>query len=84
LEEQATLKHRGMLVQMDDRDGGTRPMADSPYRFSQARSGVRGPAPHRGEHNREVLKDWLGMGDADIEAWLQSAAVVAAPDATGN
>lgn len=80
LDAQATLKHRGMLVQMDDRNGGTRPMADSPYRFSQARSGVRGPAPHRGEHNREVLKDWLNMSDADIEAWLQSDAVVAGPD----
>ena len=77
LEAQPTLKNRGMIVQVDDRDGGTRPIADSPYRFSQAKSGVRGPAAHRGEHNREVLKDWLQLNDEDIDSWLASDAVVA-------
>ncbi|MGB5644742.1 MAG: CoA transferase, partial [Gammaproteobacteria bacterium] len=76
LEAQATLKHRGMIVQIDDRAGGTRPVADSPYRFSQAKSGVRGPAAHRGEHNRPVLKDWLGLADAEIDARIDSTGVV--------
>lgn len=67
LEHQPTLKNRGMIVQIDDRAGGTRPIAQSPYRFSNARSGVRGPAAHRGEHNREVLKDWLHLADAEID-----------------
>ena len=58
--EQPTLVARGAIVQMDDRAGGTRPLTQSPYRFSAASSGARGPAPHRGEHNREVLADWLG------------------------
>ena len=68
-----------MIVQVDDRDGGTRPMADSPYRFSQARSGVRGPAAHRGEHNRQVLREWLSMADVDIDAWLESRTLIADP-----
>ena len=76
LEIQATLKHRGMIVQVDDRAGGTRPVADSPYRFSQAKSGVRGPAAHRGEHNRLVLKDWLGLADAEIDARIDATGVV--------
>ena len=77
LREQPTLMHRDMIVDMDDRDGGTRPMANSPYRFSQASSGVRGPAAHRGEHNREVLQDWLELEDAEIDSWLASDALVA-------
>ena len=76
LEAQATLKHRGMIVQIDDRAGGTRPVADSPYRFSQAKSGVRGPAAHRGEHNRPILKDWLGLADTDIDARIESTGVI--------
>ena len=47
LHEQPTLAARGAITEVDDRAGGTRPITQSPYRFSAARSGVRGPAPHR-------------------------------------
>jgi crotonobetainyl-CoA:carnitine CoA-transferase CaiB-like acyl-CoA transferase len=57
--QQPTVASRGAIVQIDDRAGGTRPITQSPYRFSAAKSGVRGPAPHRGEHNIEVLASWL-------------------------
>jgi CoA:oxalate CoA-transferase len=76
LGEQPTLRHRGSIAQIDDRAGGTRPTPQSPYRFSAARSGVRGGAPHRGEHNREVLGEWLGLGEADVDA-LTAAGVLA-------
>lgn len=59
LQQQPTVAARGAIVQIDDRAGGTRPVTQSPYRFSTAKSGVRGPAPHRGEHNVEVLAGWL-------------------------
>jgi crotonobetainyl-CoA:carnitine CoA-transferase CaiB-like acyl-CoA transferase len=75
LAEQPTLRHRGSIAQVDDRAGGTRPIPQSPYRFSAARSGVRAGAPHRGEHNREVLGEWLGLGEADVEA-LTAAGVL--------
>lgn len=68
LPEQPTLAARGAIIQVDDRAGGTRPITQSPYRFSGARSGVRGPAPHRGEHNSEVLEDWLGKSAAQVKA----------------
>lgn len=68
LPEQPTLAARGAITQVDDRAGGTRPITQSPYRFSGARSGVRGPAPHRGEHNSEVLEDWLGKSAAQVKA----------------
>jgi crotonobetainyl-CoA:carnitine CoA-transferase CaiB-like acyl-CoA transferase len=81
--EQATLAHRGAIVEVDDRAGGTRPVAQSPYRWSSAVSGVKGPAPHRGEHNREVLAEWLGLSDAEIEG-LANAGVVLQDAAAGG
>jgi crotonobetainyl-CoA:carnitine CoA-transferase CaiB-like acyl-CoA transferase len=68
LREQATVAHRRAIVDVDDRAGGTRPVTQSPYRFSDATSGVRGPAPHRGEHNHEVLGEWLGKSGHEIDA----------------
>jgi len=47
----------GTAATVDDRGGGTRRVVQSPYRFSAASSGVRGGAPHFGEHNAEVLAD---------------------------
>jgi len=69
---QPTLMARGAIVEMDDRAGGSRPLTQSPYRFSSASSGVRGPAPHRGEHNSEVLADWLGFDETRC-AFLRSS-----------
>ncbi|MFI4936745.1 MAG: CaiB/BaiF CoA transferase family protein [Caulobacterales bacterium] len=75
LRDQPTLRHRGAIIDVDDRGGGVRPTAQSPYRFAQAKSGVRGPAPHRGEHNADVLNEWLGMAPAAV-AGLEAAGVL--------
>jgi crotonobetainyl-CoA:carnitine CoA-transferase CaiB-like acyl-CoA transferase len=64
-------------VDLDDREGGTRPIPQSPYRFSAAKSGVRGVAPHRGEHNAEVLGEWLGLDAARTSA-LAEAGILSA------
>ena len=80
---QPTLVHRQSIVDVDDRAGGVRPVAQSPYRWSSAVSGVRGPAPHRGEHNREVLAEWLGLSDAEVDG-LAAAGVVLADEAVAT
>jgi crotonobetainyl-CoA:carnitine CoA-transferase CaiB-like acyl-CoA transferase len=67
--EQPTVRHRRSIVEVDDRAGGTRPIVQAPYRFSGATSGVRGPAPWQGEHNDEVLREWLGLGLDGMQAW---------------
>ncbi len=61
---------RRLSTEIDDRAGGTRRVVESPYRFSAAEAGVRGPAAHRGEHNAEVLAEWLDAGPraAELEA----------------
>jgi crotonobetainyl-CoA:carnitine CoA-transferase CaiB-like acyl-CoA transferase len=67
--EQPTARHRGAIIQVDDRAGGTRPVVQSPYRFSDAQSGLRRPAPWKGEHNAEVLEEWLGLDATGRARW---------------
>ena len=55
--------------------GGTRKIVGSPYRFSHSDAGVSGPAPLRGEHNRQVLEEWIAMDSRDIDA-LKSVGVL--------
>ena len=69
------LEHNLTGIEIDDRAGGTRPITQSPYRFSAARSGVRGPAPHRGEHNAQVLAQWLDKSAEQVSA-LEAAGVL--------
>jgi CoA:oxalate CoA-transferase len=71
------VKRRNMVAEIDGRDGALRAVVQSPYRFSTAVSGVRGPAPFRGEHNAEVLAEWTGLADSEIEA-LRSKQVLQA------
>lgn len=79
LAEQPTVAARSSIAQIDDRAGGVRPIPQSPYRFSAARSEVRGPAPHRGEHNGAVLTEWLARSDAEISALLEARVLLQAP-----
>lgn len=76
LRAQATLQHRQRIVEIDDRDGGTRPIADSPYLFSNAKSGVRRGAAHQGEHNAEVAAEWLNLSEAEIETQRRSGLMI--------
>lgn len=61
-----TVIHRGSIVEVDDRAGGTRPVPQTPYRMSGAETGIRGGAPFLGEHNRQVLVDWLSLSEAEL------------------
>ncbi|MBK9180053.1 MAG: CoA transferase [Acidimicrobiales bacterium] len=62
-------RERGVIVDVDDRHGGTVRIPDSPIRFSAADSGVRGRPAYRGEHNREVFAE-VGVGAAELERLL--------------
>jgi crotonobetainyl-CoA:carnitine CoA-transferase CaiB-like acyl-CoA transferase len=83
LREQPTLAFRKSVIDIDDRAGGVRPMVQTPYRFSQAAAGVRGPAPHKGEHNADILRSWLGLSDADIAALLSRGILTRDEDRAG-
>jgi CoA:oxalate CoA-transferase len=62
-----TARHRGTVAEVDDGAGGTRGVVQLPYRFRASRSGVRGRSAALGEHNAEVLSEWLGLDEAAIE-----------------
>jgi crotonobetainyl-CoA:carnitine CoA-transferase CaiB-like acyl-CoA transferase len=68
-------RERGAVVEVDDRGGGRLRLPNSPWRFSDATTGVRGVPAFRGEHNREVLEEVLGLGAAEVEA-LEAAGVL--------
>ena len=64
-----SVKVRGSITEVDDRDGGVRPVTQSPYHFSHSQAGVRGGAPQLGEHNEEVLNSWLEFSAEELESW---------------
>jgi crotonobetainyl-CoA:carnitine CoA-transferase CaiB-like acyl-CoA transferase len=67
-------RHRGAIVEVSDRQGGTIPIPNSPWLFSRCDVGVsRGPA-WRGEHNNTVLTD-AGMSAEEIDR-LESRGVL--------
>jgi CoA:oxalate CoA-transferase len=74
-------RERGLLVDVDDRRGGTRPVVRLPYRFTRSEVRARWPAPRRGEHNAEVLGEWLGLGRARV-AELAAAGVLREEEVT--
>ncbi len=76
MQDQVTIRARGAIIDIDDRAGGTRPITQSPYRFSDATSGVRGPAAHRGEHNHEVLNEWLSSSTSFVDDLLSSGVLI--------
>jgi CoA:oxalate CoA-transferase len=70
--ESPTVAARGVAAMVDDGAGGMRLVAQSPYRFSNADSGVRSGAPRRGQHNAAVLSEWIGSSAARIDELTKS------------
>ena len=76
-----TVAARGVAALVDDGADGQRLVAQSPYKFSNAESGVRGGAPKLGQHNAEVLTEWAGLSAADIDRLNEGAVLCAAAGA---
>ena len=70
-----TARARGTVAEVDDRCDGTRAVVQSPYRFSDAESGVRGGPAYRGEHNSEVLSRWLDASPEEIDDWRRRGVI---------
>ena len=58
---------RRVVVDADDRSGGTFRVPNSPWKFSGADTSTRGVPKFRGEDNVSVLGDLLGMDPAEID-----------------
>jgi crotonobetainyl-CoA:carnitine CoA-transferase CaiB-like acyl-CoA transferase len=68
---------RGMVVTYPTRTDGDAlaTAAASPIRFEGEPRPAAGAAPIVGEHTREVLRTWAGLGDQEIDALVGGAAV---------
>lgn len=66
---------RGAFVEVPVGDTATVRVTQSPWRFSDGETGVRPVIGYRGQHNREVLRDLLGLSDARIDE-LEAQGVV--------
>jgi CoA:oxalate CoA-transferase len=68
-------RERGAVVEVSDRGGGTVRLPNSPWRFASSDVGVRGEPRYRGEDNRTVLAQLLGLGDPELDR-LEADAVL--------
>jgi CoA:oxalate CoA-transferase len=59
---------RHVVVEVSDRGGGTVRIPNAPWRFSTGEVGVRGEPRYRGEDNRAVLAELLGLDEAALDA----------------
>jgi len=66
--EDPVIRHRNMLVTVDQPGIGPVRIAGSPIRLSETPGEVRSPAPLLGEHSAEVLREVLGYTTERIEA----------------
>jgi CoA:oxalate CoA-transferase len=66
--EDPIIRHRQMLVSVDQPEIGPVRIASSPIRLSETPGRVESPAPLLGEHSEEVLRTVLGYGRERIEA----------------
>jgi CoA:oxalate CoA-transferase len=65
---------RGVLQETVDGQGRRVKVVGSPLRLSRTPAGPQAGAPLYGEHVHELLADWLGLGDADIQILAQQGA----------
>jgi CoA:oxalate CoA-transferase len=58
---------RGAVVHVSDRGGATIRVPNSPWHFASSDVSVRGEPRYRGEDNRGVLTELLGLDDAELD-----------------
>ncbi len=66
---------RGFFEECAHPATGTHPIPTVPFRYGGVDRWIRSPAPTLGQHNREVLRDLLGLDDQAIAA-LAAAEVI--------
>lgn len=75
---QPSVEARGIFVDVESPDGTTRRTTQSPYKFSNASSGITKTsyAPARGEHNVSALKDWIDVSEDQVGALVEAGVLL--------
>ena len=63
----AHFRARGVIVDVDHPEVGSRAQPGVPVHFSRTPGGVTRPAPVQGEHNLEVFSELLGMSEDEYD-----------------
>ncbi|KAL3427773.1 CoA-transferase family III [Phlyctema vagabunda] len=77
---QGTLNHehvlaRDMVKEMDHEFCGPIKMVNTPVKYSESKPSIRTPPPVLGQHTDEVLREVLGMSEAEISSLKAEGAV---------
>ena len=68
----------GAIVEVSDRGEGTIRIPQAPWRFSDGPDvGIHGTPRYRGEDNRTVLAEFLGLDDAELDRLAESGVLSA-------
>jgi CoA:oxalate CoA-transferase len=70
------VKAREMLVEVEHRRIGRFPLPNTPVKLSRTPGGVRGSSPGLGQHTDDVLRELLGLPDAEIGRLREAGAIV--------
>ena len=70
-----SLRARNLVVEIEQRDLGVIEHAQAPYRMVSATGALCRRSARLGEHTDEVLREWLGLGDDELDGLEQADAV---------
>jgi crotonobetainyl-CoA:carnitine CoA-transferase CaiB-like acyl-CoA transferase len=73
--EHPQIKARGALVECEHPVAGKVKIVGVPVKLSETPGRVRQPAPLLGQHTDEVLRQYLGLDEAEITALRQAGAL---------
>ncbi len=57
---------REMISEVEQPGAGKFKVVNTPFKFSRTPGGISGHAPELGEHTAQVLREWLGLSEAEI------------------
>jgi CoA:oxalate CoA-transferase len=69
------VRHRGIITQVTHPRAGKVKIINTPVKLSRTPPKIERSAPDLGQDTREVLKEWLGLGDKDIDSLVESGIV---------
>lgn len=67
---------RGMVTEVEHPILGKMPIVNTPFQLSKTPRQIQGPAPLLGQHNAEVLTQYLGYAAADVARLTQAGVLV--------